>query len=129
MWIYGPSGVGKSTYARATYPNAFHKTQGKWWDGYIGQENVILDDLDSDCLAHHLKIWCDHYACSGESKGGTIPLLHRNFVVTSNYSIDQIFEKHDAEKIAAIKRRFKVIHMTAPFKKQETEELVDELSV
>jgi len=58
----------------------------------------------------------DHYVCTGETKGGTVPLMHRDFVVTSNYSIDQLYEKDGEEMIQAIKRRCKVIHMTQPFK-------------
>jgi len=76
----------------------------------------LLDDHDSPCLGHLLKIWMDHYVCTGETKGGTVPLMHRDFVVTSNYSIDQLYEKDGEEMIQAIKRRCKVIHMTQPFK-------------
>lgn len=57
----------------------------------------------------------DRYPCNGESKGSTTPLQHRTFIVTSNYSIDALYEKDGHEMIAAIKRRCKVIHMTDPF--------------
>lgn len=60
----------------------------------------------------------DRYACNGESKGATTPLQHKVFVVTSNYSIEQLYEKDGPEMIAAIRRRCKVIHMTAPFTDQ-----------
>ncbi len=69
VWIYGPSRTGKSTYAREHYPNAFDKLQNKWFDGYNGQKNIILDDLDTDLLGHHLKRWMDVHACTAESKG------------------------------------------------------------
>lgn len=86
----------------------------------MGQKSVIIDDLDSDCLAHYLKIWADKYACSGEVKGGTVPLQHETLIVTSNKSISALFGK-DPDMEAAIARRFKVIHMTDPFKIKRTE--------
>lgn len=52
-----------------------------------------MDDLDSDHFGHLLKIWADRYAATGECKGSTIPLCHHTFIVTSNYSIAQLFEK------------------------------------
>jgi len=76
---------------------------------------VIIDDLDTDCLAHYLKIWADKYSCTGEIKGGTIPLLHESLIVTSNYSIDELFK--DDNMALAIRRRFKVIHMLDLFNK------------
>lgn len=69
--------------------------------------------MDSDCLAHHLKIWTDRYTCDGEVKGGTIPLLHTKFIVTSNYSIEELIK--DPVMAAAIRRRFKVTHFNEPF--------------
>lgn len=87
MW--GEPGTGKTTFARTEYPGSLYiKPQSKWWDGYSGQKTVVLDDLDSDCLGHYLKIWGDKWAATGEVKGGTVPLKYDRFIVTSNYSIE-----------------------------------------
>lgn len=109
VWIWGPPGTGKSHTARELFPDAYIKAQNKWWDGYAQEKAVILDDLDTPALGHHLKIWADKYACSGEFKGGTVHLRHEVFIVTSNYTPDQLWPD-DPIMAAAIKRRFKMNH-------------------
>ena len=116
IYYWGPPGTGKSHTARGLCPpeSLFIKPQNKWWDGYVGESHVLLDDLDSNTLGHHLKIWSDKCACSGEIKGGVIKLSHATFIITSNYSIDYLWN-HDPDMASAIKRHFKVVHMTEPY--------------
>lgn len=109
LWVYGPPGTGKTHYARSLDENLFIKSQNKWWDGYSGQWVVVLDDLDQQgaCLGHHLKIWADKWACTGEVKGGTVNLKHRRFVVTSNYTPAELWPEDETMR-KAIERRFEM---------------------
>lgn len=112
IWIYGESGCGKSRYARTAFSDFYLKGIHKWWDSYQGQESVIIEDVDPShsFIAHHLKIWADRYSFQGECKGASLMLRPTNVVVTSQYSIDDIWS--DAETRDALHRRFKCIHMT-----------------
>jgi len=112
LWIYGPPGTGKSHAARHIHPNAYLKSQSKWFDGYNGQEAMILDDLDTNVLGHYLKIWSDKYACTGETKGGTIHLRHKIFIVTSNYHPSDLWTDNP-QMLSAIERRFTIVHKTS----------------
>jgi len=113
IWYYGAPGTGKSRQARQLHPSAFLKSQNKWWDGYAGEKAIILDDLDTNVLGHYLKIWADRYACTGETKGGTVNLQHDVIIVTSNYSIEELWPD-DEQMQEAINRRFKKTHFNEP---------------
>ncbi len=109
-WHYGVAGAGKSHTVRTRYPDAYIKSQNKWFDGYQGEEVIILEDLDTSTLSHYLKIWADKWSCKGEAKGYTVKLQHRKFVVTSNYSIEELFKDTPTETVNALKRRFEITH-------------------
>lgn len=120
LWLYGEPGCGKSHYAQTKYPDAYRKSQNKWFDGYAGEKAIILDDLDTGALCHHLKIWADKWSCTGETKGGTVHLRHDIFVVTSNYRIEELVPKKDNKEaddamIGALCRRFKEVEVVKRF--------------
>lgn len=117
-WVWGPPGVGKSTYARKKGADSqlgvyVKDAQTKWWDGYAHQGFVIIDDLEKEAkyMLHMLKMVGDHYPTRVEIKGAYTEIRPKHVIVTSNYSIDEVFEDEQAR--AAIKRRYKLTHMTS----------------
>lgn len=109
IWIHGKAGTGKTTHARRTYPDAYIKSRNQWWDGYQGEEHVILDDLGpyNVGLAAYLKDWADKWTFKAEVKGSYMWIRPTVFVVTSQYTIEDIWT--DAETRDALNRRFKCI--------------------
>ncbi len=47
-----------------------------------------------------------NWRCKGESKGGYTQLVHKKIIVTSNYTINELFKDSGDDMVAAIKRRF-----------------------
>lgn len=122
QWFVGPPGTGKSYEARSRYQPLYLKQQNKWWDNYQAEPYVLLDDMDHGgaCLGHYIKIWADRYACTGEIKGSTVRLRHKVFVVTSNYTIQQLWPS-DPEMCKAIERRFTVTFFNTVYEKKLSE--------
>ena len=116
VFIFGVPGSGKTSmardFARTCYPTEdglsfYMKPVSKWWDGYIGQPVVIFDDPNPEpfrCFAQELKIWGDRYPFMAEAKGRSMKICPEWFVITSNYSLEELTDG-DAALYRALLRR------------------------
>lgn len=98
IYIYGEPRVGKSHYARHHFGlHPFLKQTDQWWGGYCGQEVVLMEDLTEVCdkeMFTNIKKWADIWPVDGMVKGNAqIHLRHKFFIMTSNYPIEDVFEK------------------------------------
>jgi hypothetical protein len=109
-WITGPAGCGKTRAVLDQIPDAYPKPRNQWWDGYQREDVVLVDDVDKfDVrLGGYFKHWADCYPFIGEVKGGSQKIRPKRLIVTSQYSIEEIWE--DAATREALLRRFVVIN-------------------
>lgn len=95
--LYGGSGTGKSAYCQL-----LEDLQGKeffwlsapadgkgrnsrlWWDGYNGEETVVIDEFYGWMPYNFLLRMLDRTKVNVEVKGGSVPLRATNFIFTSN---------------------------------------------
>ena len=86
LWVlWGPSGSGKSRYARSTgrgpSGSPLHPVVGRLWHPRYGH----LDDFRGDCMRlTDLQRLLDWYPLWVEIKGGSLPMLATRYVITSN---------------------------------------------
>lgn len=109
-WITGPAGAGKSRLAvdicgknNNTY---ILSDNAKFWDGYIGQENIIVDDIKPNffSIGYFLRL-TDRYPFRVESKGSSIWFNGKIIVFTSIYSPLELFSyKTDEDQYQFMRR-------------------------
>jgi len=92
--FYGTTGSGKSHQAHNEAPEAYRMTQGNssgytvWWDGYIGQETVILEDFAGWLPYRYLLTLLDKYPLNVQVKGSMTPFNSKRIIITSSKMID-----------------------------------------
>jgi len=112
-WYYGATGCGKTSMAKAAHPDAYIKDPTtQWWDGYTGQDVVIIDDFDKFQVKQggDMKRWLDRYAFQAQFKGGYELMRPRKIIVTSQYTPQEIWD--DEKTVDAIMRRVKITRVS-----------------
>jgi hypothetical protein len=108
---WGRSGTGKSRRAwREAGDQAYPKDpRSKFWCGYSGQENVVLDEFRGGIDISHLLRWLDRYPVRVEIKGSSVPLCARRFWITSNVHPALWWPDLDAATLDAFYRRVEIV--------------------
>lgn len=77
----------------------------KWWDGYRGEEVVIIDEFRGLIGIEHMLKWLDRYPCYVEEKGGNLPLMATTFYICSNLVPRAWYDNLDLNTVDALERR------------------------
>ncbi|AUM61644.1 Rep [Shanivirus waseris] len=109
---WGRTGTGKSRRAwEEAGLDAYPKIpSSKFWDGYRGQDHVVVDEFRGDISIGHLLRWCDRYPCLVDIKGSSVALQCRRLWFTSNLDPMMWYPNVDQDSYAALLRRFEIVH-------------------
>lgn len=132
FWYWGATGTGKSYSAHQQAPDSYYKMGGnKWWDGYTGQSDVIIDDFRGDlCPFHELLRLFDRYPHRVEYKGGSINFIARRIFVTCNKPPEAVYQGRTEEDIGQLLRRItEVKHFDQAFVPPIPEDVEFDMSV
>lgn len=113
----GPTGTGKSRRAwDEAGLDAYPKDPcSKFWDGYSGQQNVVIDEFRGQIGISHVLRWFDRYPVCIETKGSGSVLRAKNIWITSNLPPAEWYADLDAQTQAALMRRLEIEEMLVPF--------------
>jgi len=105
--FWGRTGTGKSRRAwNEAGEDAYGKDpRTKFWCGYTGSKNVIIDEFRGSIDISHLLRWLDRYPVRVELKGGSYPLMAEKIWITSNIHPQYWYPDLDPATYAALERR------------------------
>lgn len=119
IWLWGPTGVGKTRDAYLKYwPNEPHyvwqPSNGNWWDGYDGEDKIIMDEFRAQMT------WSDLLALTQRNeyrvpyKGGFVQIQASKFIITSPFPPERCYKDDDRyDRYAQLARRItKVVQYT-----------------
>lgn len=111
---WGATGTGKSHRAwdeagLDAYPK---DPRVKFWEGYQGHENVVMDEFRGAIDISHMLRWLDKWPVIIENKGGSCVLKARRIWITSNLHPIDWYPDLDEETKKALLRRLKITHFT-----------------
>jgi hypothetical protein len=117
IWICGDSGTGKSRMAEDMGGQDVYdkRADSKWWDGYDGQETIILDDWRP---SKYWNVFNTLGVLGGErmrveTKGGHVIAKWTRIIITSIRRPEQYWsENHSDEQVKQLLRRISKIICT-----------------
>lgn len=110
--LWGEAGAGKTTKAMEMCgEDVYWKPRGNWWDGYEGQETVVIDEFygwlpfDDVCRMVNMAPW------QVETKGGSAAFRAHRFIITSNKAPKEWYDWKKCCKQALSRRVTKIYYL------------------
>lgn len=106
--IYGPTGTGKTLFARTHFPRAYWKSRSNWWDDYAGHRVVCVDEFYGWLPYDFLLRLLDRYPLMVECKGGFHTFNSHTIILTSNRHPSEWYNE-DKCPYAPLERRIDIL--------------------
>lgn len=104
----GPTGCGKTQGVYRDERDVYAKAPNtKWWDGYRGQQVVLIDEFRGGIPIEDMLRILDRYPYLCEIKGGHLNLVATKFYICSNTEPKDWWPFAKPEDLAAFNRRVK----------------------
>jgi hypothetical protein len=116
IWYWGASGAGKSHRAFQDFdPRRCYvfPNDGGWWDGYSGQETVIINEFRGGIPYSELLDLCDKWPKSVRRRGREpVPFLAQRLIVTSVLRPDEVYSGlAENDSLEQLYRRFELVEV------------------
>lgn len=115
-WIYGPTGVGKSHRAYEGFTPETHyiyPNDNGWWDGYTGQQIVIINEFRGQILYSELLDLIDKWPKTVKRRNREpVPFLAKHIIITSSLAPHEAYRNlSQNDDLAQLLRRIVLTHM------------------
>lgn len=109
----GPTHTGKShrAWEEATLQAYPKDPMSKFWDGYQGHKNVVIEEFRGDISISHMLRWTDKYPVIVDAKHGATILQATNIWITSNVHPRDWYPNLDEATRNALLRRLQITEM------------------
>lgn len=113
IWIWGPTGAGKSHIAFEGFTPETHyvlPNDNGWWDAYTQQETVIINDFRGEIPYNQLLQLLDKYPFTVKRRNREpMPFTSKKVIITSSLPPEKIYKNRDAEdSICQLLRRLDI---------------------
>lgn len=115
-WLYGKTGVGKSHQAfEGFHPDTHYllPNDNGWWDGYTGQETVIINDFRGEIPYNQMLQMIDKWPFQVKRRNREpVPFISKHVIITSSLPPDSIYKnRNEEDKIEQLTRRLNIIEL------------------
>lgn len=128
FWFYGKSGTGKTKQAYEMCKDPYTCMEStKWWEGYDGHQDVIIDDYRPEfCTFQSFIKLLDRNEFRIECKGGSRQMRAKRIFITTPKSPEDTWKHCTAEDLYQLTRRITCVRQ---FTGRPTDDEIDEMDV